>query len=137
MQMLAAAIYAIKWFLMQDALKTIFFSDTFQCNHHQLLMIRCYVALFKDRNDLELPGCHFVVSCLDRYTQTVELPFGFEHVGEYTVGYGAEAVVGQLLAPRWFCTHESSVSRHQVGPSVKALLIKIGRAARREAVDVR
>src|SRR5690625_8006092 len=80
--MLAAAIYAIKWFLMQDALKTIFFSDTFQCNHHQLLMIRCYVALFKDRNDLELPGCHFVVSCLDRYTQTVEIPFGFEHVGE-------------------------------------------------------
>src|SRR5690625_2728678 len=115
--MLAAAIHAIKRFLMQDALKTIFFCDTFQCNHNQLLVIRCYVALFKDRNDLELPGCHFVVSCLDRYTQTVELPFGFEHVGEYTVGYGAEVVVGQLLDQRWFCTHEWSVSRLPVGRS--------------------
>src|SRR5690625_5736681 len=117
--MLAAAIYAIKWFLMQYALKTICFSDTFQCNHHQLLMIRCYVAIFKDRNDLELPGCHLVVSCLDRYTPTVELPLGFEHVGEYTFGYGAKVVVGQLMAPAWFFTHASYISNQQVVTYVK------------------
>src|SRR5690625_7427879 len=107
--MLAAAIYAIKWFLMQDALKTIFFSDTFQCNHNELLMIRCYVALFKDRNDLELPGCHFVVSCLDRYTQTGRLPCGVVDGGGAAGGCGAEVGVGPRLARAGVWAHEGSV----------------------------
>ncbi len=71
--MLAAAVYTVEGFFMQQANKSMTQSNTFHELHHQLVMVRCYVGSGEDRCKLVLCRSNFVMLGLGEYAQLPQL----------------------------------------------------------------
>ena len=82
-------------------------------------MVRRDVGVFIDWGNFVLAWRHFVMPCLDRYTELEQIAFAFQHEGEYTFGNGTEILVTELLTLRWLRTEESSPGTDQVWSSKK------------------
>ena len=67
--MLAAAVYTIEGFFMQQANKAMTQSNTFHELHHQLVMVRCYVGSGEDWCQLVLCRSNLVMLGLSKYAQ--------------------------------------------------------------------
>ena len=112
--MLAAAVYTVEGFFMQQANKAMTQSNTFHELHHQLVMVRCYVGSGEDRCQLVLCRSNFVMLGFSKYAQLPQLIVQILHKGKNSLFDNAEVMVVQLLATRRFRTEKGTTGVNQV-----------------------
>ena len=83
--------------------------------HHQLVMIHRKISLFKYRSTFELVRCNFIMSCLDRDSQTMGFKFKFLHKCHNSLGNGPEIMIFQLLVFGRGMPEQSAAGQNKVG----------------------
>ena len=80
-------------------------------------MVDGQIGFFEDGRELELVGCHLVVSGLAGDAQLEGLHLEVLHEVAHAQGYGTKVVVVHLLVLGRIVTHEGAAGHEQVGAS--------------------
>ena len=96
--MFAAAVDALKGFLMEQAHQAMAGSHVLHHFHGELVVVRCHVGGGKNGRQLVLGGGHFVVLCLGQDPQLPQLLIQLFHKGSHPGLDGPKIVVFQFLA---------------------------------------
>ena len=120
---LARAVDAGEWLLVQKADEPVAAGDVLHDLHRQLLVVGADVGVLEDRRELILVGRHLVVAGLDRHAQLLQLALGVEHVGEDPLGDGPEVVVVELVALGRLGAEQRAARGDQVGTLEVVLLV--------------
>ena len=82
--------------------------------HRHHLMVGGDVRVLEDRRNFVLARRHFVVACLDRNADLIQLALDFHHEREDAVGNRAEVLIFELLSLRRLCAEKRAARIDQV-----------------------
>ncbi len=111
---LAAAVYAIKGFFMQQANQAMTQSNTLHEFHHQLVVVRSNVGGAENRSQLVLCRSNLVMLGLCQYAKLPQLVIQVLHEGENSLFDDTKVMVIQLLATRRFSAKQGTAGVNQV-----------------------
>ena len=108
---------------MEQADKPVFFGSQAQHFHNQHIVVHCQIQLFKERGDLKLRRCCFVVPGLRRDAQPPELTVHICHKRQDPGADRAVVVVFQLLMFRRCCSEKRSAALDQVRTGIVEMAV--------------
>ena len=113
--MLARAVDALEWFLMQEHSEVVACGNLAHDGHQELVVVVGEVCLLVYRSQLKLVGSDLIVACFERYAEFQTLILQIAHKGEYSLRNGSEVVVIELLILCRLVSHKGTACLHKVG----------------------
>src|SRR6185437_5529101 len=111
---LARAVDAGEWLLVQYRLQAVPQRDLAQGGHDELVVVHRDVGLLEHRRHLELARRHLVVSRDDGDAELVQLVFHFGDAGLNAFGDAAKVVIFELLPARWRCADQRAAAHDEI-----------------------
>ena len=105
---LTATVDACEGLFMQQHTEAMLAGYTLHDRHQQHVVVNSQVGVLEDGCQLELVGCHLVVTGLARDAQLQCTDFQFAHEGSHTLGDRAKVVVVHLLVLGTVVTHQGA-----------------------------
>lgn len=123
--MLSGTVHTTERLFMEKDLELMSVGYTVHDIHSQQVVVDCQHGFFEHRCNLELGRSNFVVSCLDRASQSSQFVLAFTNCGQDACGDLAKVVVFQLLVTGRETTNKSTAGDLQVrAESVEASIDK-------------
>ena len=138
---LARAVYALEWLLMEQAYKSVAESHLLHYLHCELVLVRAEVGRREYRRHLVLCRSYLVVLGLGVDAELPELLVELRHICGYSRLEVCEVLVVEVLSLRRLCSEKRTSCEDKVLAAVKFILINeeiflLGAYCRGHACDV-